>query len=107
MNSMSCAGETRSRLKSGRKGGLTRGPLMQKPTQLETMSGYSRKSFPQKEPEKLLKKRSGPFQTTEVHQGGQFYELSSGRAAHYEKTQPHNASSEDWCIPLTCMMRIT
>ena len=25
--------------------------------------------------------------------------MSTGRAAHYEKIKPHNASSEDWCIP--------
>ena len=39
------------------------------------------------------------FQITEVHQGGRFYRLSPGRAAHYENIKPHNASSEDWCIP--------
>ena len=39
------------------------------------------------------------FQITEVHQGGRFYRLSTGRAAHYENIKPHNASSEDWCIP--------
>ena len=25
--------------------------------------------------------------------------MSTGRAAHYENIKPHNASSEDWCIP--------
>ena len=39
----------------------------------------------------LLKKWRGPFQMTEVHQGGRFY--------HYENIKPHNASSEDRCIP--------
>ena len=34
-----------------------------------------------------------------MHQGGRFYRLSTGRAAHYENIKPHNASSEDWCIP--------
>ena len=48
---------------------------------------------------KLFKKWRGPFQITEVHQGGRFYRLSTGRAAHYENIKPHNASSEDWCIP--------
>ena len=48
---------------------------------------------------KLLKKWSSPFQITKVHQGGRFYRLSTGRAAHYENIKTHNASSEDWCIP--------
>ena len=34
-----------------------------------------------------------------MHQGGRFYRLSTERAAHYENIKPHNASSEDWCIP--------
>ena len=54
---------------------------------------------PPKGTKKLLKKWRGPFQITEVHQGGRFYRLSTGRAAHYENIKPHNASSEDWCIP--------
>ena len=54
---------------------------------------------PPKGIKKLFKKRRGPFQITEVHQGGRFYRLSTGRAAHYENIKPHNASSEDWCIP--------
>ena len=36
---------------------------------------------------------------TEVHQQGQFYRLSAGRAAHYENLKPHVPSPEDWCIP--------
>ena len=47
----------------------------------------------------LLKKWRGPFQITEVHQEGRFYRLSTGRAAHYENIKPHNALSEEWCIP--------
>ena len=54
---------------------------------------------PPKGTKKLLKKWRGPFQITEVHQGGRFYRLSTGRAAHYENIKPHKASSEDWCIP--------
>ena len=54
---------------------------------------------PPKGTKKLLKKWRGAFQITEVHQGGLFYRLSTGRAAHYENIKPHNASSEDWCIP--------
>ena len=54
---------------------------------------------PPKETKKLLKKSRGLFQITEVHQGGRFNRLSTGRAAHYENIKPHNASSEDWCIP--------
>ena len=34
-----------------------------------------------------------------MHQGGCFYRLTTGRAAHYENIKPHSASSEDWCIP--------
>ena len=48
---------------------------------------------------KLLKKWRGPFMITEVHQGGRFYRLSTGRAVHYENNKPHNPSTEDWCIP--------
>ena len=54
---------------------------------------------PPKGAKKLLKKWRGLFQITEVHQGGRFYRLSTGRAAHYENIKPHNASSEDWYIP--------
>ena len=57
---------------------------------------------PPKGTKKLLKKWRGPFQITEVHQGGRFYRLSTGRAAHYENIKPHKASSEDWCIKRTC-----
>ena len=53
---------------------------------------------PPKGTKKLLKKWRGPFQITEMHQGGRFYRLSTGRAAHYENIKPNNASSEDWCI---------
>ena len=49
--------------------------------------------------QKITEKRRGPFQITELHQGGRFYRLSTGRAAHYENIKPHNASSNDWCIP--------
>ena len=38
---------------------------------------------PPKVTKKLLKKWCGPFQINEVHQGGRFYRLSTGRAAHY------------------------
>ena len=55
---------------------------------------------PPKEPKNYLKKWPGPFQITEVHQGGRFFRLSTERAAHYENIKPHNASSEDWCIPV-------
>ena len=55
--------------------------------------------IPPKGTKKSLKKWRGPFQITEVHQGGHSYRLSTGRAAHYENIKPHNASSEDWCIP--------
>ena len=54
---------------------------------------------PPKGTKKLLKKWRGQFQITELHQGGRFYRLSTRRAAHYENIKPHNASSEDWCIP--------
>ena len=53
---------------------------------------------PPKGTKKLFKKWRSLFQITEVHQGGRFYLLSTGRAAHYENIKPQNASSEDWCI---------
>ena len=83
---MTYAGGTRSKRKLDKKEGLIKGQPMQKPT-------------PPKGTKKLLKKWRGPFQITEVHQGGRFYRLSTGRAAHYKNIKPHNASSEDWCIP--------
>ena len=54
---------------------------------------------PPKGIKKLFKKWCGPFQITEVHQGGRSYRLSTGIAAHYENIKPHNTSSKDWCIP--------
>ena len=93
---MTYVGGTRNRRKLDKKGGLIKEQPMQKPTQSATMSGCSRKWFHQKGTKKLLKKWRGPFQITEVHQGGRFYRLSTGRAAHYENIKPHNASSEDW-----------
>ena len=48
----------------------------------------------------MLKKWRGPFQVTEVHQGGRFDRLSTGCAAHYEKIKPHKARLEDWCISM-------
>ena len=49
--------------------------------------------------EKVPKKCRGFFLITEVHQEGQFYRLSTGRAAYYENIKPHNPSTEDWCVP--------
>ena len=37
--------------------------------------------------------------TTEVHQQGRFYHLSTRRAAQYENLKPHVPSPEDWCVP--------
>ena len=54
---------------------------------------------PPKGTKKLLKKWRGPFMITEVHQEGRFHRISTGRAAHYENIEPHNPSTEDWCIP--------
>ena len=54
---------------------------------------------PSKRTKKLLKKWRGPLQITEVHQGGRFYRLSTGSAAHCENIKPHNASSKEWLIP--------
>ena len=96
---MTYAGGTRNRRKLDRNGVLIKRLPMQKPTQLAITSGCFRKWFHQKEPKKLLKKWRGTFQIKEVHQGGRFYRLSTGKAAHYENFRPHNASSEDWCIP--------
>ena len=47
----------------------------------------------------LLKKCTGPFMLTEVHQQGRFYPFSTERAAHYENLKPHVPSPEDWCVP--------
>ena len=49
--------------------------------------------------EKSCGKNGASFHKNEVHQGGRFYQLSTGRPAHYENIKPHNASSDDWCIP--------
>ena len=45
--------------------------------------------IPPKGTKKLLKKWRWPFLIAEVHQQGQFYRLSTGRAAHYEKLKHH------------------
>ena len=50
---------------------------------------------PPKGTKNLMKKWLGPFQITDVHQRGCCYRLRTGRAAHYENTKPHKASSED------------
>ena len=55
--------------------------------------------IPPKGSKKLLKKLSGPFMITEVHQQGRFYRPSTGRAVHYENLKPHFPSPEDWCVP--------
>ena len=54
---------------------------------------------PPKGTKKLLQKWRVPFMITEVHQQGQFYRLSTGRAAHYENLKPHVPSPDDWCVP--------
>ena len=36
---------------------------------------------------------------TEVHQEGNFYRLTTGRAEHFENVKPYNSSKKDWCIP--------
>ena len=56
--------------------------------------------IPPKGTKKLLKKWRGSFMTTEVHQEGRFYRLSTVRAAHYENIKLHNPSTENWCIPV-------
>ena len=89
---MICADETHSRQRPGRRGDSIKGQRLPKHTQWETTFGT------QSEPKKMLKKWRGPFQVTEVHQGGHFDRLSTGRAAHYEKIKPHNARLEDSCI---------
>ena len=53
---MTHAGGTRNRLKLDKRGGLTKGQPMQKPTQLATTSGCSRKWFHQEEPRNFFKK---------------------------------------------------
>ena len=53
---------------------------------------------PPKKTKKKPKKWRVPFQIAEVHKGGRFYRLSTGRAAHYENIKPHNAISEEWCV---------
>ena len=81
---MICAGEIRSKLKSVRKGGLTREPLMQKPYSVGDFVWMLQEIVPPKGTKKPLKKWRGPFQKAEVHQGGRFYRLNTERAAHYD-----------------------
>ena len=97
--SMTYAGGTRNRRKLDRNGGLIKGLPMQKAYSVGDYVWVFQEVVPPKGTKKLLKKWRGPFQITEVHQGGRFYRLSTGRAARYENIKPHNASSEDWCIP--------
>ena len=88
----------RNRRKSDKKGDLIKGLRMQKLTRSGIVWVFQ-EEVPPKGTKKLLKKWCGPFQITEVHQRGRFYQLSTGRAAHYENSKPHKASSEGWCIP--------
>ena len=55
--------------------------------------------IPPKGTKKLIKKRTGPFLITEVHQQARCNRLSTGRGAHYENLKPHVPSPEDWCVP--------
>ena len=93
------AGGTRNRRKSDKKGDLMKMTVDTKTYSVGDYVLVFQEVVPPKRTTKLLKKWSGPFQTIEVHQGGRFYRFSTGRAAHYENIKPHNASSEDWCIP--------
>ena len=70
-----------------------------KPYSVEDYVWVFQNVIPPKGTKKILKKWREPFMITEVHQEGCFYRLSTGRAAHYENLKPHNASTEDWCIP--------
>ena len=97
--SMTYAGGTRNRLKLDRNGGLIKRTADAKAYPYGDYVWVFQEVVPPKRTKKLLKKWRGPFQITEVHQGGRYYRLSTGRAAHYENIKPHNASSEDWCIP--------
>ena len=49
--------------------------------------------------EETLKEVEGTVYDNRGASGRKFYMLSSGRAAHFENTQPHNPSTEDWFIP--------
>ena len=99
---MICAEGTRARLKSGRRGRLVRRPrlirgrqgLLSRELCLGVPGGGSSKGY-----RKVAEKRRGPFQITERHQGGRFYRLTTGRAAHYKNIKSLNSSSEDWYIP--------
>ena len=57
------------------------------------------KVIPPKGTKILLKKWTGPFKLTELHQQGRFYPFSTERAAHYKNLKPHVPSPEDWCVP--------
>ena len=97
--SITSAGGTRNRRKLDKKGGLIKMTADAKAYSVGDYVWVFQEVVPPKGTKKLLKKWRGPFQITDVHQGGRFNRFSTGRAAHYENIKPHNASSEDWCIP--------
>ena len=89
---MTYAGGTRNRRKLDKKGGLIKRTADANAYSVGDYVWVFQEVVPPKGTQKLLKKWRGPFQITEVHQGGRFYRLSTGRAAHYENIKPHNAS---------------
>ena len=86
---------TRNRLKLDKKGDLIKGHSIAKAYSVGKHVWVFQEVVPPKGTKKLLNKWRGPFQITEVHQGGRFYRLSNGRAARYKNIKPHNSSSED------------
>ena len=84
---MTYAGGIRNRRKLDKKGGLIKEQPMQKPTQLAITSGVFQEVVPPKGTTKLLKKWRGPFQITEVHQGGRFYRPEHWKSGSLRENQ--------------------
>ena len=89
--SMTYEGGTRNRRKLDKRGVLIKKTGDAKAFSVDDYVWVFQEVVLPKGTKKLLKKRRGPFQITEVHQGCRFYRLSAGRAAHYENIKPHNA----------------
>ena len=84
--SMTYAGGTRNRRKLDKKGGLTKGQPMRKPTHLATTSECSRKWFQQKEP-KIIKEMAWSISDNRGAPRGSFLSTEHWKSSSLRKYQ--------------------
>ena len=100
------AGGTRNRLKLDKKRRFDKRIADAKFYSVGNYVWAFQEVVPSKGTKNLLTNWRGPFQITEVHRGGRFYQLSPGRAAEITRlsrpTMPHRTTGVS---QPTCMMR--